>query len=355
MNKKKLLNPYANLTLRRQLFMEARAMAEFALSKGKKIPLKVVQIIEGFEDEFKNEAALKVGEADPETSSFDSTVVEADAPKGDIELLVATHDILADLLIPATPKTILLLDIEQEMGGLLRFLGPVGLVRKMMLVAIVSIAIFIILPSTGAVDPITGVGFFKGGTKMATSLLFYLSAAALGASFSALYTANTFITDGTFDPTHSASYWIRFMLGLISGLILSIFISGNAVSENGSLLNPELTGPLLALLGGFSAELFFTFLNRMVETMKSLFTGSAKAIIANKAQENQVKMEGMAVEGRMKLAGDLLKMQQELGKTPDPDQVLEQLNHMMIGLLPEKDAADTFNHSLESKVSSGTS
>ncbi|MCI5146085.1 MAG: hypothetical protein D3923_11285, partial [Candidatus Electrothrix sp. AR3] len=107
------------------------------------------------------------------------------------------------------------------------------------------------------------------------------------------------------------------------------------------------------LLGGFSADLFFTFLNRMVETMKSLFTGSAKAIVASKAQENQVKLEGMAVEGRMKLAGDLLKMQQEMGKSSDPDQVMEQLNHMIAGLLPEKGAADTFNHHLERKRAQG--
>lgn len=56
------------------------------------------------------------------------------------------------------------------------------------------------------------------------SIKYYLAAAGLGVSFAALYKANTFIANGTFDPTYHASYWIRFFLGLIAGLILAIMV-----------------------------------------------------------------------------------------------------------------------------------
>ncbi|MCW5212893.1 hypothetical protein VU04_08275, partial [Desulfobulbus sp. TB] len=215
------------------------------------------------------------------------------------------------------------------------------------------VAIFILIPSTGLLDSTSITNFFTGGIPAAINLLFFLSAAALGASFSALYTANTFITNGTFDPTYSASYWIRLMLGLISGLILPLLVSSDAVQGGSSFLKPELIGPLLALLGGFSADLFFTFLNRMVETIKSLFTGSAKAMVASKAQEARIKLEGTALRGRMELAGDLLKMQQELGKISDPEQMQEHLNNMIGSLLPKKGVADAFKHQQERKAEQG--
>ncbi|MCI5145468.1 MAG: hypothetical protein D3923_08025, partial [Candidatus Electrothrix sp. AR3] len=96
MNINKQLNPYANLSLRRQLFLESRAMAEYALSKGQHIPLEVIHTIEGFEDEFKIGAVPKANEANSKKTSFDSSAVKAGAT-GDIELLVATHDVLAKI------------------------------------------------------------------------------------------------------------------------------------------------------------------------------------------------------------------------------------------------------------------
>ena len=352
MNTHKLLNPYANLTLRRQLFLESRAMAEFALSKGKQVPVEAIHTIEKIESNIATIKVTKSTVTDPKKQSLDSAVdsdvvypdaiAEGTAEGIDIEHLVATHAVLTEIVAPATPKTILLLDMEQEKGGLLRFFGLVGLVRKMMLVAVVSIVIFILIPSTGLLNSTSITYFFTGGIAAAMNLLFFLSAATLGASFSALYTANTFITNGTFDPTHSASYWIRLMLGLISGLILPIFVSSDAVQGGSSFFNSELIGPLLALLGGFSADLFFTFLNRMVETMKSLFTGSVKAMVASKAEEARIQLEGTTLRGRMELAGDLLKMQQELGKISDSEQMQEHLNNMIGSLLPKKGAADAF-------------
>jgi hypothetical protein len=37
--------------------------------------------------------------------------------------------------------------------------------------------------------------------------------AGLGACFAALFLANRYIAEGTFDPKYESSYWIRFILG----------------------------------------------------------------------------------------------------------------------------------------------
>ena len=44
-------DPYAGVQLRQQIYLECRAMAEFALAKGKSIPAGTVTTIESFADE----------------------------------------------------------------------------------------------------------------------------------------------------------------------------------------------------------------------------------------------------------------------------------------------------------------
>ena len=41
----------------------------------------------------------------------------------------------------------------------------------------------------------------------------------------ALFEANKYVVASTFDPKYESSYWIRFVLGLIAGLLLSKFVS----------------------------------------------------------------------------------------------------------------------------------
>ena len=324
MAKEQPMNPYANLQLRRQIYLEARAMAEFALSKGRTVPAQVITTIEAFEDE-----------AEPAPAAANEGPDAPAAPaKQPIDNLVQAHDELVALVAPATPKTILLLDMEQERNHFFKFLGPVGLVRQMMMLAILSLVLFIALSLSPSVD---STELSAKGLPGLMDMLFFLAAAGLGASFASLYKANDYITRGTFDPTQQASYWIRFLLGLIAGLVMAIFISDKSL-EGSSFLNEGIVRPLLAILGGFSADLVYTLLNRLVETMKSLFQGSMKNLIETKAEEARAQAEGQTVHNRMKLAADLLKVQQEMGSNPDPGQVQAKLNEMLTNLMPEGNA-----------------
>jgi hypothetical protein len=104
-----------------------------------------------------------------------------------------------------------------------------------------------------------------------------MSAAAMGGCFHALFIAHTYIGRGTYDPRFESSYWMRIGLGIIAGLVLSQMIpigpeldsvSGEATQASAASVFSK---PLLALLGGFSATLVYTILQRLVETVESLF------------------------------------------------------------------------------------
>lgn len=67
---------------------------------------------------------------------------------------------------------------------------------------------------------------------------------------------------------------------------------------------------MLAILGGFSADLLHTFLDRMVETFKSPFEGRSQNVLDAQAQEAKVELADMEIDGRMKLAQHLMRLQQ---------------------------------------------
>jgi hypothetical protein len=320
-------NPYASLDLRRQLYMESKSMAGYALKKGKPVPVSVIKNIEAFED------YSSIGDVKSQSQQIRKEL--------DITALVDSHALLVSLIDPATPQTILLLDREQESGRFLKFLGPVSLIRQLMVVTVVSLFLFIALLASPFIDGATLAEdvLSAEGLEQLTRLVFYVSAAGLGASFSALYIANDYISKGTFDPCHQSSYWIRFSLGIIAGLLLALLVSEKSIQSDDGLLSSGILRPLLAILGGFSADLLHSFLDRMVQTFKSLFEGSSQNLLDAKTQETKIKLAGLEIDGRMKLAQNLMQMQQQIGTETDPEQVKQQLNEILQNLMQSKQPA----------------
>lgn len=317
-----IYNPYARLNLREQLFREGRAMAEYALANGCKVPASVIRAIESFaipgEEDIEEEAKVN--------------------QQKDIEELVTAHGILVKLVEPAKPKTILLLDMEQKAKGFLKFLGPVALIRQMMIAAILSLTFFVMLAMTEEVSVNSGNIMSQFGPKLLINLLFYLAAAGLGASFAGLYKANAYITKGTFDPTYHASYWIRFFLGLIAGLVLAIMVSEDYFNKNVSgdvaFLEQGIVRPMLAMLGGFSADLTYTILNRLVETFQSLFMGSTKNKIEVKEQEMKANLATTQSQQQVSMASSLVHLQQAVGNGAKVEDVRKKINDMLENVMP---------------------
>lgn len=315
--KRRLLD--SDSSLRDQLYREAYAMSEYSLTNGLNTPSTAIATLERYKLDTSNDGCI------------DS--VREDLP---IEPLIKAHDALAKTIQPAKPRTILLLNYEKKHKGFFNFLGPVALIRQLMVAAIISLTLFIGLALFPEVDSSGGNIMKQEGFTLLLNLLFYLAAAGLGASFAALYKANSYITNGTFDPTYQASYWIRFFLGLIAGLILAVLISQDAFEKanaDGQLLEHGIVRPLLAILGGFSADLAYTVLSRLVETVESLFRGSSKSMVDNQVAEQKNRLDDDQRQKEMKMVGDLVSLQQQIS-SGDPKQATAAVNELLGSMMP---------------------
>lgn len=140
-------------------------------------------------------------------------------------------------------------------------------------------------------DPDVGAGaadFEHGsGHELFVNLLFQLCAAGLGATFAALFAVNARLRDYSLDPRDEFAAWVRIMLGLVAGLVLSQLVPFEGEGR-------EFGRPLLALLGGFSVDVVHQMLRRLVELASSLVAPSGDTAEADRAsalaRESQLKV-----------------------------------------------------------------
>jgi hypothetical protein len=252
---------------------ECVAMLNYGFANGLTVSPDIARALE----EFKHER--REAEEGLEDAAENSVL----SPAGKAEVLATIHNALVEIVKPAKPQTILLIADETERKSLFFFIGKVPLIRQMMFVAIISLAslIAISLSSDISGEQVVKSMFELNGMKLLMVQAILLASAALGASFVILYKANSYITAGTFDPKYESSYWVRLIVGLISGIILTQLIPLDLDKlEEGMALTTALPGPAvaskamlrvtLALLGGFSANLVYNILNRLVETVQAL-------------------------------------------------------------------------------------
>ncbi|NVK41366.1 MAG: hypothetical protein HWE39_08985 [Oceanospirillaceae bacterium] len=273
------------------------------------------------------------------------------APDLDAGELAVAHGHLAQIVAPATPRTILLLDRESAKRGFWFFLGPVSHIRRMMLATILFLATFI---ATSTCEEVTGnVNVsVEHGKILFLNELFLLAAAGLGACFAALYQANRYIAEGTFDPKYEASYWIRIFMGVIAGLLLAVLLPLDSLTdlqmggsqafgadsdstgqgETAKALN--LAMPTLAMLGGFSATVVYRMLNRVVEALETLVRGDTRDILNAREQAAQARLAEQVTQSRMQLATRLVSLQQQLGAGTGAEEVSQKLSGLLEELLP---------------------
>ena len=283
-----------------RLLRETEAMARYALASGIGITPAMVQAVE----------QAKVGAGD-----------------GSIAVI---HGQLAKLVAPAKPGTIALFEDEAPTGSLTRILGPVRLIRQLMVVALAFLALFVVMASLMQVSVPAGAakGVQAAAKDIQTArttpvfILYLCTAAGLGAAFAALSRVNQFIADGTYDRVYDATYWILLVLGLIAGLILAMVIPINKAGQE------PFSKPLLALLGGFSAGAVHRILTRVVSAIEALVEGDdrSNARARDREADAQVQTE------RTTVAATLVGVEHALAN--DPDQARTQLRELVAHLVP---------------------
>ena len=288
-------------TLHDQLFLQTAAMFKYCLNNG-------ISIAEEHIREFDRIFELWIG-ARQERGVRNSTAESGEGKAGagqppvtatmsagiDLAKVNDIHRQLAEKVAPARPAAILLIESEMQRKSTLRyflglhFLGPVKIVRAMMGASILMLVIFLALSCSEAINQenLNKTLYDQHGRTLFYNMLFLLSSAGLGASFSALFEIRPYIAMRTYDTVYSTDYWIRFILGVMSGLILAELVPVEQITSQNETMT-DLTRPLLAMLGGFSVQVVYRILQRIVQTLETLVQGEStvkEEVVKAKAQD----------------------------------------------------------------------
>lgn len=319
------------------LLNETHCMARYALSRGLTMPPNLLDRLCYTEDESRHEK-----ENDEKADSETVTSCLFDEPsvlnKNTVKALSPIHGKLTQVVAPATPRTIALLDYEKRNRGIFYFLGPVVLVRRLSFVAIFSLISLIFIASSDRVNMENiNAGFFdSSGGELLLNQAFLLCCAGLGAVFSGLFRATQFVARGVYDPVYDSSYWSSLILGLMSGMIIvelipsELFTGVAASNSNGDLgdsdtVEQNFMKPALALVGGFTANLTYRILNRIVDSIDHFIKGdrSAASLAESRADASELSERGLRMQADQ--AAQLLKLQKEIDETGDTTAVREKI------------------------------
>jgi hypothetical protein len=233
------------------LLREIEAMVLFALGAGRDVPPEALAA-----------RPPPTPDAPPPVTATDPLVRLADL-----------HLTLTKLIAPARGATLVLLADQRKVHPMLQAFGPVPQVRWMLATAVFSLMMLLGTALSGHVNP---ENIAKGllnleGHELILVEMFLVSASAVGATLANLKQLNRYISDCNYDPRYDSSYWSRLVMGMISGVILSQVVFSSVIgSDNTAVTGPgssALAGfgqPILAILGGFSAELVHDVLSHLI-------------------------------------------------------------------------------------------
>lgn len=298
-----------------KLLREADVMCDYAMANGLAVPATLL----------KNRAILVA-------KAKDGLTVD------EIGELASIHQQVNRIVAPATPQALLLMETERQKSNMFSFIGVVPIIRHIMLVSVLFLISFILIGQLEVVDDKNlQRGILGSSGWEAVAVLGYLvSCAGLGACFTSLYRLNNYISDATYDPRYDSTYWASILLGVIAGLFISELLHATffAGSENGSDSVTSLGKPALALLGGFSANMVYKILQRMVDSIESLFKGDQKSMAKANRNMDLSQLKQKQDEIHMNVASRLLSLD-ELMKS-DPNGARSEIRSAIDDLLVKK-------------------
>jgi hypothetical protein len=292
---------HGSYTLHGQLVHECVAMTRYLLSSGAGAPADLVAQV----------GAYALAEGGP-----------ADAGS-----LANVHQRLVRLVHPAKPGSIVYLQEISANRPSRSTLGTVPVVRQIMGISLVCLAAFIALGVFGSVAAARNGALIESvAVRVFLREIFWMSAAGLGASFATLFEVNQQITGRTYDPATAPWLWVRLTLGVVAGFVLVALVPVGGSGGSGAHVMAK---PTLALLGGFSAPVVYLALNRLVESVESMFRPDDRQGAAAGRRSLNARLEQDGAESRMSLATELLQVQQMLAAGGPPGAVSAELRALV--------------------------
>ncbi len=235
------------------LFLQAEVMAGYAFSQGKIVPDNVVNTLASARRSLSKNAAS--GE------------------QIDTAALTRTHAALSALVAPARPGTLLLIERFRNQSKRGAWLGAVPLLRRLIILSVIMLVGLIsvsLSPNINYQELELGM-FGHSGLELLLNLLLLLFASGLGATFSGLYTTINAVNSMQYDEIEAVSFFVRFTMGLITGLFIAELIPMDMdPSAGGGGASGAIGKVTLAVLGGFSAHILYGILSKMVDSFQSM-------------------------------------------------------------------------------------
>jgi hypothetical protein len=298
-------------TVEEYLRLECEAMMKYALGSGLKMSSEMVKYLQTFTSE-----------------QSDQRSGEETTPPPDLKDLVFLHDQLSIIVAPVKPRSIFLLEKEFNKKSIFKFLGPIPLIRRMMSVAILSIIALFIISSFPEIDatPENWDPLNSSGWGHMIRMFYILAAASIGVSFYSLFQAKMYMAEKMFESANEATFWIRYIQGIMAGSLLAIMIPIEVS------LKSDFGKPLLALIGGFSSDVVYQILNQLIDKVKSTVTGDNRAGEGCRQQSTKARIDSDNIHNRFQLASEIMKMQQQMSETA-PDEIKQKLSQLADKLL----------------------
>jgi hypothetical protein len=272
-----------------QILEECQVMAQHSLAAGIVVP---PLLFGRFEDCLAEHAGIGRQEPSPgplttstEPASIDTVRPPQSPPRSRQGLLLQElgeiHDMFVRAVTPAAPATLTLFARERRDHPRLVALGPVAVARNFVILGLGSLVLMLGL----ALSPDVNVSTLQqtllelSGGQLLVVELFLLSAASLGACFSNLQKLNGYISAGTYDPKYQGTYWSRWAMGVISGILLSQILYAELIDRtvvhaaNNGPSPADFGQPTLAVFGGYSAQLVQRIIIRLIESVETFFSG----------------------------------------------------------------------------------
>jgi hypothetical protein len=294
------------------LVLESKNMCEYALSNGYEVPSTAVKRL----------SAL---------TSLNTHALTED----DIGELADIHQQFSRIIVPATPQAVVLLRNNRHRSGLPRFFGAVPIVRQLMLASLLFLIAFILI---GQLEIINEDTLEKGilgqsGWEAIAVMSYLICCAGLGSCFTALYRLNNFVAKTTYDPRYDSTYWASILLGVIAGIFISELLFNIIFStpDPSSMPSADLGKPVLALMGGFSANMVYKVLQRLVDSMGSLVKGDPSDINQAKRETDMHQLKNLKKELYMDVANRLVTLDKKFKQNPEQaqDEIREAINDLL--------------------------
>jgi len=284
----------SGIDLIRQIADETLLMARFASRRGLKVPETTITGALAVDSLLAKISAKGEGEQ--------ASLIATEEVAKSLRELTRAHQKLSEVVAPATPGSI---RETEGVTGLISAIPHVGVVRKMLVLGGFSLFAYVVM--------LCAAEFFDKGSRGQVVIfqLQLLAAASVGAAFHSLFTANEYITKGTFDTKYAMSYYIRFFLGLIAGPIIANTLRevlGDGSASDSAFSLQKLGPTAISLLGGYSADAVNRILQRLVDMMTTLVKGDVKDAIKTREAEIRARYGKMQLEQKKELAARLYEL-----------------------------------------------